>query len=386
MNRRRLLRVLSGSIVVLAAGVSNLRSASAFDDRDASTLGPDKQLLEDIRQPGIDFLRTSQADDGSWTSPTQPGISALVTTSLLRSGLALDDPTLARALEHLENHVKDDGGIYFTESNHRNYETCIAIMAFKLANQDGRYDRHIAAAEKFLRGLQWDEGEGLESSDSAYGGAGYGRHQRPDLSNSQFFIEALRSAAGVDADDPAIVKALAFVSRTQNLETQFNTTPFAAKVNDGGFYYTPAAGGTSQAGMTPNGGLRSYASMTYAGLKSMVYAGLQANDPRVAAALEWIRNHYALDQNPGMGLQGLYYYYHTFAKTLSVLELDDFEDAAGKRHDWRQELAQQLAELQRSNGSWINQADRWYEGDPNLVTGYALLALSYCDPRPESGQ
>ena len=38
-----------------------------------------------------------------------------------------------------------------------------------------------------------------------------------------------------------------------------------------------------------------------------------------------------------------------------------------------------LFERQKENGSWLNPAERWYEGDPNLVTAYALLALDYCD-------
>jgi squalene-hopene/tetraprenyl-beta-curcumene cyclase len=168
------------------------------------------------------------------------------------------------------------------------------------------------------------------------------------------------------------------VSRCQNLESQHNTTEFAAKVNDGGFYYTPAAGGTSQAGPTPNGGLRSYASMTYAGLKSMIHAGLTPDDPRVAAATNWIRQFYTLDENPGMGQQGLFYYYQTFAKALDVAGYDTFEDDKGVVHDWRTELAAHLASLQQENGSWVNDTDRWYEGNPSLVTAYALLALNHC--------
>ena len=174
-------------------------------------------------------------------------------------------------------------------------------------------------------------------------------------------------------------KALTFVSRCQNLETEHNNTPFAARIDDGGFYYTPAAGGTSQAGVDANGGLRSYASMTYAGLKSMIYAGVKKEDPRVKAALTWITKHYSLKDNPGMGKQGLYYYYHTFAKTLSVLEINELKDASGTSHNWRNELVETLAQQQKANGSWTNEADRWYEGDPNLVTAYGLLALSHCE-------
>ena len=40
-----------------------------------------------------------------------------------------------------------------------------------------------------------------------------------------------------------------------------------------------------------------------------------------------------------------------------------------------------LASKQKPDGSWINSTDRWYESDPNLVTCYALMALSYCDPK-----
>ena len=80
-----------------------------------------------------------------------------------------------------------------------------------------------------------------------------------------------------------------------------------------------------------------------------------------------------------MGRQGLYYYFHTFAKTMDVIDQDSFQDAAGNPHDWKSELTERLAGLQQPNGKWTNPADRWYEGDPNLVTAYCLMALSYCE-------
>jgi len=119
--------------------------------------------------------------------------------------------------------------------------------------------------------------------------------------------------------------------------------------------------------------------MTYAGLKGLSYAGLSPDDPRVLAAQNWIRQHYTLAENPGMGAQGLYYYFHTFGKTMSTLGHDEFVDASGKSHNWKAELTARLASLQKANGSWLNPQDRWYEGDPNLVTAYSLLALSFCD-------
>ena len=135
------------------------------------------------------------------------------------------------------------------------------------------------------------------------------------------------------------------------------------------------------AGKNADGGLRSYASMTYTGLKSMLYAGLTKDDKRVKAALNWLRKYYSVDQNPGLDQQGLYYYYHTFARSLTTLDEDLFEDVKGEKHDWRRELTDALAKRQKENGSWVNAADRWLEGDPNLTTAYSLMALKYCDPK-----
>ena len=121
--------------------------------------------------------------------------------------------------------------------------------------------------------------------------------------------------------------------------------------------------------------------MTYAGLKSMIYAGLTPDDPRVKAALDYITRNYSLDENPGLGQQGLYYYYQTFAKALALLGKPTLIDASGKAHDWRAELTAALAKRQGEDGSWVNPADRFMEGDPNLVTAYGLLALAYARPK-----
>lgn len=322
------------------------------------------------------YLAQAQGADGAFTAP---GVTSVVTTGLLRNGRSADDPLVARSLKYLEGMVQPNGGVYQPDSLYRNYETCLAMLCFTEANRDGRYDKLLKNADRFIKQEQWDESEGHDRSSMYYGGAGYGRHERPDLSNTQFLIEALK-AAGNGPDDEAMQKALVFVSRCQNLETEHNTTDFARTNPDGGFYYTIAAGGSSMAGETPEGGLRSYGSMTYAGLKSMIYAGVGPDDPRVKAAFDWIRKHYDLETNPGMADNGLYYYYHTFAKALNAMGVDQVEDADGVKHDWRRELRQELLSRQRPDGSWVNENPRWMEGEPSLVTGYALLALSYCRP------
>lgn len=382
LNRRQFTAFMAATL-----GTAILPDASSRADDSQVVAAADAKKISAAREKAIAFLRTTQKDDGSWTTANAPGITGLVATALLRSGVPRDESTVAAALKFLNSYVQPDGGIYHPKSNHRNYETCISILAFSEANQDGKYKSLIAAADKYLRQQQWDEEEGKSKDDPAFGGAGYGSKSRPDLSNTQFLLEALK-AAGAKSDDPAFQKALKFVSRTQNLESEYNTTPFAAKVNDGGFYYTPAAGGSSFADgePLPNGGLRSYASMTYAGLKSMIYCGVGPDDPRVKAALTWIKKHYSVTENPGLGQQGAYYYYHTFAKTLFALGQAEIIDDAGQKHRWQAELIGHLTGQQKDNGSWVNSAARWSEGDPHLVTAYALLALSYCDRPFETAQ
>jgi squalene-hopene/tetraprenyl-beta-curcumene cyclase len=345
---------------------------------------PTNSNREALIEKGIHYLqKTGQAADGSFSAKAGPGITALVVTSMLKNGKSIDDPSVARGLKSLEGFVKPDGGIYGS-GRLMNYETCIAMLCFSSANKDGRYNTILKRARDFVTGMQ-HVAAGGDANDPWEGGATYGGKGRPDLSNTSYMIEALKS---VDApsDDPAIQRALLFVSRCQNLKTEFNTTEFADKVNDGGFFYElpleKIDPSTSDERYTPNGGLRSYGSMTYSGLKSMVYAGLSKEDKRVKAAVEWIGKHYATDSNPGMGSAGLYYYYNVFAAALSASGSDTITDAKSVQHDWRRELIEELAKRQNADGSWSNQDARWFENDKNLSTAFALIALSHCQETP----
>ena len=211
---------------------------------------------------------------------------------------------------------------------------------------------------------QWDESEKIQPTDDWYGGAGYGNRGRPDLSNTQFMLEALYDA-GVSPDEPAVQRALVFLSRTQNLKATNPTAWAQAGTNDGGFVYTPANNGESMASQAAGEGrygetmpvgaprsLRSYGSMTYAGFKSLLYAGLNKDDPRVKAALGWIEAHYSFSENPGLNQQGYYYYLHAMARALRAAGIDTITDNTGAVHNWRDDLITTLAERQTKSGSW----------------------------------
>jgi squalene-hopene/tetraprenyl-beta-curcumene cyclase len=333
-----------------------------------------------LTRGGAFLVEHEQAADGSFSADVGPAVTALAVTALVRSGMPATAPAVQQGLAYLLSFRQPDGGLYVPGSPVANYETSIGLLALAACNTDGSLDDAIKAAAEYVKRLQWDDGEGRGMADPAYGGAGYGKKSRPDLSNTQFMVEALRTI-GTSENDPAIQRALAFVSRTQNLPGPHNPLPFPEKNPDGGFYYTPAEGGESQAGTTPEGGLRSYGSMTYAGLKSMIYAGLTKDDPRVKAAIAWLGKHYTFAENPGMGDAGLYYYFHTAAKSLDVLGAETFTDAQGREHDWRDELSTAIMARQREDGSWKNSNERWMEGETDLATSYALLALSSCLPK-----
>ena len=300
---------------------------------------------------------------------------------MIRDGVGLDDPVVAKTMAYLEKNVKPDGGIY--DRGLANYTTSVAIMTFKEANKGGKYDTILKNASTFLKGLQFANVKS-DPSDPRYGGLNYGPGGRgrptPDLSNTQYFLDAMQ-AAGVPKDDPAVQRALKFVSRCQNLPGETNDQPFAKKTTDddrGGLTYIPLDVDDNPH-KTPEGGLRSLGAMTYGGLKSFLYAGVDKNDPRVKGALQWIAKHYTLKENSGMGQAGLYYYYHTFGKAMQALGEDRFEDAKGVKHDWRSELFDALRQRQREDGSFINSGDRSFgEADSNLATAFALLTLSYC--------
>jgi squalene-hopene/tetraprenyl-beta-curcumene cyclase len=294
-------------------------------------------------------------------------------------------PFLDKGFDKLLSYQKPDGGIY--QDLLANYNTAIAISALAVS-KEAEYQPQMQKAVAYLKRLQWtdkpdnlSERQQVAPTDPRYGGFGYGKRERPDGSNLQIAMDALHDAC-VLPSDPAYGAALTFESRLQN-HKETNDQPWAG--TDGGFIYTDADGGNSPAGEYngPDGKpmFRSYGSMTYAGLKTMVYAGLSKDDPRVKAAMGWIQSNWTWDENPGLKLgdgnvseSGLYYYFHTAARTLHAYGQPVVTDAQGKQHDWRHELIDKLASIQKPDGSWVGQS-KWMENNPTLATAFAVLSL-----------
>ena len=345
---------------------------------DAGYVTPGTQAAMDR---GIAWLKKAQLDDGGWpmeagASKSHLGVTAVAAHGLLAAGVPADDLAVAKAVTNILGFAKPDGGIY--DEGLRNYTTSIALMVLKAAGEQ-KHQEVTKKALKFLVDLQWGEGHGIEQESPDYGGAGYGQNRRPDLSNTQWLVQAY-SAMGLGKDDKPVQNALIFISRCQAGEA---AKGYWTSDGQGGFVYTPHEGGESKAGefVLPSGekGLKAYGSMTYAGFLSMIYAGLDRTDPRVMAAREWIERHWTLEENPELGMQGYFYYLMTMGKALRAHGTATIIDGQGRTHDWRKELSAKLISLQGDDGSWTNpEADRWYEGNPCIATPFALIGLNAC--------
>ena len=337
-----------------------------------------KKVIESIDK-GLAWLKTQQGEDGLFeVAPGQghPGITALAITAFLRHPQKKyseeKHPFIQKAIDQLVAMQQENGAIYDASKQPAlpNYNTSIAVMALSSTANPKKYEDVIKKAQGFIKSLQIQDEESVY-----YGGIGYGsRESVHDLSNLNLAIQALKES-GSD-DDEVWNKAIKFLERTQN-RSESNDQKWAG--NDGGFIYSPD--GESKAGKDEAGSPRSYASMTYAGLLSFIYANVDKNDDRVKSAVQWIGKHFTVEENYGMGAQGLYYNYHTMAKALRLYGKDTIIDAKGVSHDWYQELAEKLIEVQKTDGSWVNENSRWMEALPVLATSYAILSLDTAYPK-----
>ena len=360
----------------------------------------------------IEFLRAEQGGEtGGWAhnpaGPNLPAISGLVLTGmLLDPRIDERDPDVARGIDYVLGFVQPDGGIY--DGILPSYNTAINVSMLSMVNRPEAASA-IRGGIGILKRAQWgaydpgsvanpenrDWSEPVPEEHPFYGGIGYGNNGRPDMSNMQFFMQALHDA-GVSTDDEAYRRALVFLSRTQ-MDDRVNDRDYAEGSRQGGFIYATVPNaesiddfaGQSQAGDTldvlADGReavrLRAYGSMTYAGFKSLIYADLAPDDVRVQAALGWIQRNFTLEENPGLGDQGLYYGYLALARSLAAWGQPELKLVGGPGETrsvrWAEAMIARLAELQRPDGSFEVRHPRWMEDNEVLITAYGLIALQH---------
>ena len=321
-------------------------------------------------EKGAKFLLAQQAEDGHWSDAQMPALSALPVWAL--SGWkATPEATLEKGVKFVLSTQREDGGFYVPKpgrggSGLGNYNTSVCLSALFVSGK--------APTEAMLKAREYIASSQLTGDDTYAGGFGYdkiSRRRYADLSNTSYAMDAMRRTESLEelrTDGKRVDldwgKALAFVDNLMKKEG-------------------PDAGGAAYNDRTPQGGsetntagkvsLRAYGSMTYAAVLSMCHAKLDKSDPRVRQSLEYCEKYWSVDENPGMGNQGLFYFYDILARALSAAGV---EEVGG--HAWKKELAAKLVSLQKSDGSWFNDNNRFWEADPVLCTSFAILCLQLC--------
>lgn len=346
---------------------------------------------------GVAFLNSQQdAETGAWSEMDVPAFTALAISAILGDPSLDPEKPLPAGIEKgydfLLSNVKPDGGIY--GKGLATYNTSLSIMALL---QSGKPEHLpvIAKARRLLINQQQDYDKKGAVDNLFDGGVGYGgTYAHSDLSNTHLALEALyyskKALADTEFDESGEFDldwdaAIQFVSMTQNTEATAKKLGDWAGLREedkGGFIYFPGDTKSEEIVLKTADGektaLRSYGSMSYAGLLSFIYAEMDREDPRIASVMDWIQKNFTLEENPGMDAQGLYYYYHTMSKALSITGTKTLVTPEGKKIDWKRELALKVMSTQEKDGSWINEgSNRWMEDNPILVTAYSLLALEH---------
>ncbi len=356
---------MSFAAIAVACGISVARAAEQVT----------KEALSASLDRAAKFLIAKQdAKDGHWSDAQMPALTALPLWAL--SGVGADKAVREKAAKFVLSTQREDGGFYVPKpgrggSGLGNYNTAVCLSAL--------FESKLAPVAAMLKAREYIAGSQLTGDDTMAGGFGYDRISRrryADLSNTSYAMDAMSRTASLEElrtsgkkVDLNWAQAIAFV---ENLQKKEGADKGGAAYNES----TPQGG--TETNKTGKVNLRAYGSMSYAAVLSMCSAKLTKADPRVRNALDYCTKYWSVDENPGMGNQGLYYYYDILARALSAADVEELFTEDGKTIYWKQQLAAKLISLQKEDGSWANENNRFWESDPVLCTSFAMIVLELC--------
>lgn len=315
-------------------------------------------------QAGVTYLRKQQHPSGCWQANSQPeGSTALVLLALLKSGASIDDQAIKRGFQYLYDHQP-----------HSTYSVSLLIMALEA----GFYHRSSGSADKVPGRIQtWMKGATnwiLNAWDGGYWGYNQNANSG-DLSNTQFAVLALRSAAqcGIPIPRTLWYRLMHFLLTVQQQGGPQVEIVGGIRKNGSCEYRqgNQARGWGYQQSGTPRG------SMTAAGVVSLLIAQDELKDysrftpplRRLSGkasddGLAWLALHFTVTAHPqqhGTHPDWHYYYLYSLERTGRISGLDLLGT-----HDWYQEGAQYILAQQQPSGMWQNPID----------TCFALLFLT----------
>lgn len=373
------LKVLCLSLVVAMLGQLGFASTPSEADK----------AIKD----GAKWLAAQQKESGAFSQEQFPGLTGLALWALISTGDEAYKPNIDKAVEFLKTKVQPDGGIYSAVPGRKGgglgtYNTAICLTALAETKR-ADLTEIILNARTYLAGSQ------ISGDETYNGGFGYDKaapRTYADLMNTHFVMEAMRRSQSYEDMRPAgqakaDINWSAALEFAESLHNDENAGDSA-----GGFAYSPA---DAKAGMEKADGkksaaaeakqskekivMRSYGSITYAGLLALVYCELEPTDPRVRSTLDWASRHWTLEENPGVGDQGLYFFYNVIGRSLTAAGIKEIPVAGeeGKTINWSDELIKKVDSLQKEKGNWVNKNGRFWENDPVLSTSYSILSLTF---------
>lgn len=371
-------------------------------------------LVKTALRDGAKALAKRAAPSGEgWTRHQGPqgpedlgsGLSALAvralaelpTEELRKPHEALIDKTLATLRKRAEGTywITDESSLAGQSyETHATAETLLALVARR-----GPKDPDVAYLASGLLARQ------LGRKDGPYGGwftdldwqtGGFPFEDRPIMRRTDMRVtvavavvalEALH-AAGFGKDHSSMLLARHYLDRVQNYDEEPDV--MLKNLVDGGF---PESGIISKAGPKDVGDRRihrSYGSATADGLAALIYSG--ADEARIKAAKDWVRNHFELSRTPGFVPdpaaprarnpfeQGIrFYYVASLARALDLIGEEPFLTPQGSRA-WPSEILNTLIADQRRDGAWKNFMTVMDEDNEVIATSFAMLALERIYP------
>ena len=377
---------ISAAVVIAAASTCFAQNPEKIKSHETPAGVLDLSLANEAGaavKRGLDWMAAKQKENGSWSNEDFPALTALALWPFLLSDHPEREQVVEKAVKFIVSHAQENGGIYKDIKGQKggglsNYNTAICMTVLHATGKP-ELVKTVQDARKFIAGSQ-------HFGDDEYkGGFGYDKgsdRAYADLLNTFYSAEAMKATADVEDLRPKEEKKvdIDWAATVKFIESIQNKAE-AGKSEEGGFFYKP---GESKAGNVTNEAgkvyFRSYASMTYVGMLALMYADVDREDVRVLSAMDWASKHWSLEENPGMGSEGQFFFYNILSKCMNAMNRENISTPSGEVIQWREEVAKKLIEMQKTDpetgqGYWTNENNRFWESDPVLVTGYTLLAL-----------
>ena len=315
-----------------------------------------REQVEKAIRDGVRFLKLQQRDDGSWTdvdNEAHTGTTSLVTLALMTAGEPVHAPTITKALEYLRNFGPDQLNSV--------YAVALQTMVFAAAQPDT--DRlKIAANVDWLERAQIKPGDRVLWPGSWSYSANRNRHG--DNSNTQYALLGLNAASEVGTPIRREVWALARQYWEQNQH------------GDGGWAYTPDAASPASASMTCAGissliitGLKRFQGQEFLAGDAIQNCGRGGININLQRGIDWLAARFRVGENFGHGYQWRYYYLYGLERAGRLTGLRFFGE-----HDWYREGAEKLVQDQDTlSGFWKGSL---FEQDSLVATSFALLFLA----------